>query len=61
MSKYQRGKEAARAAAQEWQINQNYTYKDFYYWSEIAQIQAHFEKLGRRYGLLTEFRENGII
>ena len=31
-----------------------------YYWSEIADWQYYFETMGRRYGLLTEFRENGI-
>ena len=29
-------------------------------WGELAEEQAEFERLGRRYGLLTEFRENGI-
>ena len=29
--------------------------------SELAKWSNHFEKLGRRYGLLSEFRENGII
>lgn len=58
MNKYQAGKEAARAAAQEWQNN---FAGHIYYWSELATISEYFEKLGRRYGLLTEFRENGII
>ncbi len=31
------------------------------YMSELADITAHFTKLGKRYGLLKEFRENGII
>lgn len=30
-------------------------------YGELAQIQYCFEKLGRRYGLLKEFRENAII
>ena len=30
-------------------------------YGELATIQSFFEKAGRRYGLLTEFRENGII
>ena len=29
-------------------------------WSNLANIGAWFEKYGRRYGLLEEFRENGI-
>lgn len=32
-----------------------------YFWSELALIQDYFEVQGRRYGLLKEFRENGII
>lgn len=28
---------------------------------ELAEIQNYFETYGRRYGLLTEFRENAII
>lgn len=54
---YQQRKEEARERAIEWQRdfeNQNY------YWSELADWAEHFEKLGRRYGLLREFRENGI-
>ena len=31
------------------------------YMSEVADITAYFKKLGKRYGLLKEFRENGII
>ena len=31
------------------------------YMSEIADITAYFKKLGKRYGLLKEFRENGVI
>lgn len=31
-------------------------------WSygELAELQSYFEQQGRRYGLLREFRENGI-
>ena len=29
-------------------------------WGEVAEETGRFERLGRRYGLLTEFRENGI-
>lgn len=31
------------------------------YWSELAEFGAYFEKQGKRYGLLNEFRENGIL
>ncbi len=55
---YTERKAKARQEAIEWQsdfCNHNY------YWSELANFFAHFEKLGKRYGLLREFRENGII
>lgn len=58
MNAYQKGKEAARAAAQEWQArfeNRSMT------WGELAEWQDHFTRLGRKYGLLREFAENGII
>ena len=29
-------------------------------WSDVVEIDAWFEKYGKRYGLLREFRENGI-
>ena len=58
MTKYQRAKERARNKAIEWQHdfdNHNYSYGELAYWGD------YFERLGRAYGLLTEFRENGII
>lgn len=30
-------------------------------WGELNEIQAYFEKQGKKYGLLTEFKENCII
>lgn len=58
MSTYQKNKERARDRAIDWQANfadNNYT------WGELAEIQAYFEKLAKRYGLIREFKENGII
>lgn len=55
---YSEGKERARNEAFEWQAdfpNHNY------YWSEMAEFSDHFSKLAKRYGLVREFRENGII
>ena len=55
---YQELKEAARQKAIDWQMwvaEQNLSYGEF------AEYAAEFEKLGRRYGLLAEFRENAII
>lgn len=54
---YETKKEMARQEAIDWQNdfgNHNYSY------GELAEFGEHFEKLGRRYGLLKEFRENGI-
>lgn len=58
MNKYQRAKERARDRAVQWQsgfCDQNYSYGELAYWGE------YFERLGKRYGLVREFRENGII
>lgn len=57
MSTYQEMKEKARNEALDWQD----TWAEVSYsYGELAAWYAHFERLGRRYGLLTEFRENGI-
>ena len=58
MTYYQNRKEEVRQEAIDWQLdfeNQNY------YWSDIVYWGDYFYKLGKRYGLLKEFRENGII
>lgn len=58
MSKYAREKENARQKAIDWQTdyyNNNYSY------GELAVFTEYFTKLAKRYGLITEFRENGII
>ena len=55
---YLKRKERARQQAvdwQQWAEGWNMSY------SELARFQDHFTKLARRYGLVTEFRENGII
>ena len=57
MNKYQEQKEKAREIAIEWQQNDS----DFpYSYEGLAIIGEYFYKLGKRYGLLKEFRENGI-
>jgi len=51
-------KAEAREQAIDWQRtieDQNYSY------SELSEWQAYFEKLGRKYGLIKEFKENGIL
>lgn len=59
MKNYKERKEAIRNEAIEFQ-NTFYEGKQWFY-SEIADIQEYFEKQGKKYGLLREFRENGII
>lgn len=57
MSTYQEKKKKAREKAIEWQerlVEQSISY------GELVIAQSVFEQLGRRYSLLTEFRENGI-
>lgn len=46
-----------RDQAIDYSLQNNFTM----YWSEFAAIEDYFEKYGRRYGLIKEFRENGII
>lgn len=59
MKNYKERKEAIRNEAIEFQ----YSFVDGkqWYYSEIAEITSYFEKQGKKYGLLKEFRENGII
>lgn len=58
MNAYQKAKENARNKAIEWQLdfcNHNYSY------GELAYYGDYFNKLGKRYGLIKEFKESGII
>ena len=58
MNKYQKEKEKTRNEAIDWQadfVNHNYSY------GELSYSLDYFEKKARRYGLVKEFRENGII
>jgi hypothetical protein len=57
MNKYQLNKGIARDKAIQWQLEfgeHNYSY------GELYEFGNYFYKLGKRYGLLKEFRENGI-
>lgn len=58
MSKYQKNKARARHTAQAWQAATAETAQS---WGEIAESTAYFEKIGKRYGLIKEFKGNGII
>lgn len=58
MNAYQKAKQRAIDKAVEWQMdfeNHNYSY------GELADWQDYFERLAKRFGLVREFRENGII
>lgn len=57
MNKYQKQKEAARQQAIEWQLE---NCERNMYMSELAEVGEYFARLGRRFGLLREFRENAI-
>ena len=54
---YQENKKAARQEAMEWQYWQADVAMS---WGECAYWGDYFTRLGRRYGLLREFHENGI-
>ena len=58
MKTYQERKEATREQAIDFQLTFN---ERTYSWSELVTLTGYFEKVGKRYGLLKEFRENGII
>ena len=58
MSKYQKNKARARHTAIAWQAAMN---ENAPTWGELAESMAYFEKIGKRYGLIKEFKENGII
>lgn len=55
---YQELKAAARQKAITWQ---NEFSENNYSYGELNYYQNYFEKLAKRYGLIKEFRENGII
>ena len=57
-SNYKEQKEYIRNLTIEWQ----HDFADVnYYYSELAEFYELFMKCGRRYGLLKEFKENGIL
>ena len=58
MSNYQKNKAKARRTAINWQLDfDNHDYN----WIECLRWIFYFQKLGKRYGLIKEFKENGII
>lgn len=55
---YREKKAKIREEAIRWQHD---FHKHNYSYSELAEKQAYFEKMGKRYGLTQEFKENGIL
>lgn len=56
-TQYQIGKKKAQAQAVSFSntfANTNLS------WADIARYEKRFQRLGKRYGLLREFRENGL-
>lgn len=58
MTNYQKRKEAVRQEAIDWQLSLSES-EDMSY-GELIAVGDYFYKLGKRYGLLREFRENAI-
>lgn len=55
---YREKKERLREEAVRWQHDFS---RHCYSYEELAEKQAYFEKEGKKYGLVKEFKENGII
>lgn len=58
MNNYQINKQKAQNQAAEWQHKAANTCQSY---GELLEASNKFYKLGKRYGLIKEFRENGII
>ena len=55
---YSEKKAKLREEAARWQYDYS---RHAYSYGELAEKQAYFENGGKKYGLMKEFRENGII
>lgn len=58
MNKYQKGKEKTIEKAQKWQCDASKIDLD---WLTYANTIDKLKDLAKRYGLIKEFKENGII
>lgn len=59
MTKYYEKKAHARQIAIDWQSR--IASRPGWSWEWVAEWYARFERIGRKYGLLKEFKENGIL
>ena len=59
MKKYYERKAHARQIAIDWQSG--IASRPGWSWEWVAEWYARFERIGRKYGLLKEFKENGIL
>ena len=57
MNNYQKQKESARQKAIDWQLEAS---EQSLSYGQLAEIGNYFYKLGKRFGLIREFRENAI-
>ena len=57
MKNYKQKKEDARTKAIDWQLKASEERTSYY---DLANVGNYFYKLGKRYGLLREFRTNAI-
>ena len=53
---YQELKQEAREKAQQWQLDESPKS-----WGQIAEETTNFKHLAKRYGLIEEFKREGII
>ena len=60
--KFKKTYQTKRAILRDFAINWQYDFSNLLYsWGNLADWGAFFEEYGKKYGLLREFRENGII
>lgn len=57
LSEYRKAKERVRQMAIDWQLTESEKPMSY---MELAAIGEYFHKIGKRFGLLREFRENTI-
>lgn len=58
MTYYKLRKAKLAEEAKEWQIQQS---QNNFSWGEVAEKTTYFYKQAKKYGLVKEFKENGIL